>query len=108
MLNANELVRWFLFTIFPICAGYKHIYLLFTSSQTDGTILHYQCLANARCALLCVEIKLSVCNFLNIFSNFKLSLNENLIVIERDCKMSLRSSSQQPSGIWVKCDRLQL
>ena len=27
--------------------------------------------------------------------------------IEGECEVSLRSSSRQPSGIYVKCDRLQ-
>ena len=32
---------------------------------------------------------------------------KNSTIIKGDCEMSLRSSSQQPPGIHVKCDRLQ-
>ena len=38
---------------------------------------------------------------------FKLYWTENSTVIEGDCEVSLRSSSQQPPVIYVKCDRLQ-
>ena len=33
--------------------------------------------------------------------------NENETVIEGDCEVSSRSSSQQPPVTYVKCDRLQ-
>ena len=38
---------------------------------------------------------------------FHIILNSNSITIEGDCKVSLRSSSQQAPGIYVKFDRLQ-
>ena len=38
---------------------------------------------------------------------FKLSWTENSTVIEEDCEVSLRYSSQQPPVKYVECDRLQ-
>ena len=38
---------------------------------------------------------------------FKLYRTENSTTIEGDCKVSLRSSSQQPPVTYVKYDRLQ-
>ena len=43
--------------------------------------------------------------FYNNYGCFEIILNRT--VIEGDCEMSLRSCSQQPPGVHVKCNRPQ-
>ena len=53
---------------------------------------------------------ITVTLFPSLRGYFQIILNENSTVIEGDCEVSLRSSSQQPPlplVIYVKCDRVQ-